>query len=454
MNRDQSTLPLVFDVIPQQWAAVVDAFEKLVPGDGYCHWEDLLDQPEPAGISREAWWVALKLSRSAGKKSIGLRDTTGRAFEINLKAFQTGILHAIDRSDRDVGFDRQLEERFAASALVAEVIASAQLAGAKVARGRAKEMLRAGQVPSDPDERMVWDLHLALEEVRRRRDQPLNPAMILDLHRLVTSGTAGPTGSEGRLRQADESATIMDQEGRELHRAPPSSEMEERLESLCAFGNDDSSARFIHPIVRAGILHFWLAYDRPFSDGNGRLARALFLHALLHRGYEVSAFLAPSSILLAVPQRYAAAFSHTETDDNDLTYFILHQLDVIGAAHRAFLDRVKCKTGEIEPACRRRPGLRDLNPRQQAVMAYAFLHPDASYGIARHQHSHGVTHQTARDDLFDLVDRGWLEVKRERRVYVFRMPAGAEKVIQPAAPRRRFEEEETGAGDQLPTSLL
>jgi Fic family protein len=445
---------LVFDVIPQQWTAVVDAFEKLVPDDGYYHWEDLLNQPEPAGIGREAWWVALKLSRSAGKKAIVLKDAEGRAFEINLRAFQTGILHAIDRSDRDVEFDRQLEERFFASALVAEAAASAQLAGARVGRDRAKEMLRTGQVPSDPDEKMVWDLHLALQELHRRRDQPLKPAMVLDLHRLITGGKAQLPDSAGRPRRREDGAAVVDVRGRVLHGAPPPEELRERIESMCAFVNDDAPGCFLHPVVRASILHFWLVHERPFAEGNGRLARALFLQILIHRGYEVARFLAPSSVLLAAPRRQAIALSHTETDDNDLTYFIRDQLEAIGAAHQAFLDRVQRKTGEMEQARRRRPGLGDLNPRQQAVMAHAFLRPDASYGIARHQHSHRVTHQTARDDLFDLVNRGWLGVTRQRRVYVFRLPADAGKGIRPTAARWRIPEEETDAGDQLPTSLL
>jgi Fic family protein len=41
---------------------------------------------------------------------------------------------------------------------------------------------------------------------------------------------------------------------------------------------------YVHPVVRAMILHFWLAYDQPFTDGNGRMARALFYWAVLHQG--------------------------------------------------------------------------------------------------------------------------------------------------------------------------
>ena len=58
----------------------------------------------------------------------------------------------------------------------------------------------------------------------------------------------------------------------------------QRISSLIAFrrsaisanGGEDSERLSIHPVIRAILLHFWLAYDHPFEDGNGRTARALF----------------------------------------------------------------------------------------------------------------------------------------------------------------------------------
>ena len=42
-----------------------------------------------------------------------------------------------------------------------------------------------------------------------------------------------------------------------------------------------SDENFIHPVIRAIILHFMLAYDHPFVDGNGRTARALFYWSMI-----------------------------------------------------------------------------------------------------------------------------------------------------------------------------
>ena len=43
------------------------------------------------------------------------------------------------------------------------------------------------------------------------------------------------------------------------------------MRELCEFINDDDG-KFIHPIVKASIIHFMIGYIHPFKDGNSRTA--------------------------------------------------------------------------------------------------------------------------------------------------------------------------------------
>ena len=113
---------------------------------------------------------------------------------------------------------------------------------------------------------------------------------------------------------------------------PLASELDERLDLMCQFANGKVPDHFIHPVIRSVILHFWLAYDHPFVDGNGRTARALFYWSMLRSGFWLFEFISISRILVKAPIKYARAFLYTETDSNDLTYFILHQVQVIKQA--------------------------------------------------------------------------------------------------------------------------
>ena len=58
---------------------------------------------------------------------------------------------------------------------------------------------------------------------------------------------------------------------------------------MCDFANAGSRGAFIHPVIRSIILHFWLAYDHPFIDGNKRTAFASMLTFLSINGYELNA---------------------------------------------------------------------------------------------------------------------------------------------------------------------
>jgi Fic family protein len=291
----------------------------------------------------------------------------------------------------------------------------------------------------------------ALEKVRGLRSTGLSPAIIFDLHRCVTEGTLDTVDASGRLRREGEISALRGPAASE-HEFPPAAELGRRLESMCAFANGETPAFFVHPVVRAVLLHFWLAYEHPFVDGNGRAARILFHWAALRQGYPVFAYLAISPVLMQDPASYMLAFRHTETDDNDLTYFLLHQAAAIQTAMAAFFDRttrIACERNATKAGL---PGFAALNSRQQALIAHAIRRPEARYGIVGHQRSHGITHQTARDDLFDLTRRELLTVGKEGRTYFFQAAADLPRKLQSAVGRRRAAA--VVLSGELPTNLL
>jgi Fic family protein len=284
---------------------------------------------------------------------------------------------------------------------------------------------------------------------REMREQPLSPTEIMALNQCITRGAlADPGGIHGN----DEGSSVKGLSRAGGRGRAPAELRTECLESICSFANGQTPDFFVHPLIRAIILHFWLLHARPFPNGNRRTARALFHWAMLHQGYPFFAFVAISPVLLRAPDRYARAVEQVETDDNDLTYFILHQAGVISEALEAFSERVERQTRELREAGAKLKGFAGLNSRQQAVMVHALCNPDSHYLIAGHQRSHGVTHQTARDDLFDLERRELLMVGKEGRSYVFSVPSDLLRRLQATGGRRRAAT--VSFSDELPTNLL
>jgi Fic family protein len=139
-------------------------------------------------------------------------------------------------------------------------------------------------------------------------------------------------------------------------------------------------------------------------------------------GYWLAEYLSVSRIIKQAPVRYARAFLLTETDENDLTYFALHQLEVLGQAIDQLHEWVRRSSERDAKARRLARQIIGANARQVALLDHAVRHPDASYEIAVHQGYHGVSYPTARADLIDLAARGLLEQQKLGRKLVFFVP--------------------------------
>lgn len=409
------------------------------PGN-YFHWDDLKYRRPPTGLSIEEWWLSLKFERMTTQRQIPLMDKQGRAFSFAVPDLVTELLHQIDR---DGGTLIQIPEpvtnpdernRYVVRSLMEEAITSSQLEGAATTREVAKKMLAEGREPRDRGERMILNNFVTMQRMVKLKTESLTPRLVLDVHRLIAQGALDIADAAGRLRRADERIEVRDSEEQVLHDPPHASELPARLEAMCDFANGKTPAYFIHPVIRGIILHFWLAYDHPFVDGNGRTARALFYWQMLNAGYWLFEFVSISQVLRKAPVQYGAAFLQTETDDNDLTYFIIHQAEVIRKALKELHNYVESKSRETRSCMRLLGGFPDLNHRQLALLSHAIRHPGFAYNIAGHMARHGIVYDTARLDLLDLAKRGLCEQRKAGRILVFVSPNDLEKRLQQKPP--------------------
>jgi len=317
--------------------------------------------------------------------------------------------------------------RYLLSSLIEEAITSSQLEGAATTRKVAAAMLREGRKPRDHGETMIFNNYRTMENLRSIKREPITPDLILELHRILTEGTLDDPADAGRFRKTDDVQVVDSRDKTVLHQPPNHTELPERLERLCAFANaDESSLPFVHPVLRAILLHFMIGYDHPFADGNGRTARALFYWSMARSGYWLMEYTSISHILRKAPARYMRSYLYTETDHNDTTYFLLHQLSTIRKAILALHEYLARKTGEqkeTERLLSSSPTLRTrFNHRQVALLTHALKNQGEGYRVDAHQRSHNVVYQTARNDLLDLESLGLLERQKQGNAYLFFAP--------------------------------
>jgi Fic family protein len=400
------------------------------PAGKYLHWDELRHRTPPAGLSHADWWAGVKLARANAMKPIPLQDGTGAAFEYMLPDAVLRLLHIIDQNaSGGIQLTEEVtnpgtRDRYIVNSLIEESITSSQLEGAATTAEVARDMIRSGRRPMDRSERMILNNFVAMRFVQENRKRTLTPELVFELHRTVTDGTLDDPGKAGEFRTDDDRVVVSDEYGTTLHTPPPAAEFPGRLLSMCAFANAQSAEdTFMHPVVRAVILHFWLAYDHPFVDGNGRTARALFYWSMLSDRYWLAEFISISRILRTAPGQYGRSFLFTETDENDLTYFILYQLEVIARAVEDLKEHLRKKMAEIRQVQALLKRSADLNHRQLALLSHALKHPGRAYTVQSHRTSHRITPVTARNDLVDLAERRLLHKRKVGKAFVFSAPA-------------------------------
>lgn len=432
---------LVAGISPERLLALLQAGVSEEAGE-YVHWDKVRQLTPPPDMSHEEWWLLIKWGRGRSRRSIPLTDPEGQRFTYNIPDVVLRRLHYVDqRCSGEIAMpevvtaDEQARQHYLVNSLMEEAIRSSQLEGATTSRRVAKDLLRSGREPKDRSERMILNNYRGLQFMRDMGDA-LAPNAILELHRILTEGTLDDPSAAGRLQTPDEErvAVLDSADGSLLHRPPPADQLPARLQALCDFANQTSDSEpFVHPVVRGVLLHFWLAYDHPFEDGNGRTARALFYWFMRTRRYWLVEYLSISKILRNAPAQYGKSFLFTETDERDMTYFLIYQLQVlqraVGELH-AYLNR---KVTEIRDVERLMRGSLDFNHRQLALLGHALRMPDEIYTFRSHAQSHGVTHETARNDLLPLVERELLQRRRVRGTHQFTAPANLADLLKRAS---------------------
>ncbi len=402
------------------------------PSVPYDHWEKVRFLPSQPPLSQAEIWAAMKFARGSARNDLPFIDNAKRPIHYVLISDFQRALHEIDSYARGIvgiaGGAATAEGRdiYLQKSLVEEPFSSSALEGAATTREIAKKMIEEGRRPKNVDEKMVLNNYRAMAFIREHRGEDITPEMLIELHRILTVDTLERPEKVGALRMPEDDVRVVESiTGDTLHMPPPASELPARLKALCEFANAPSTGKqgFLHPIIRAIVLHFMLAYDHPFWDGNGRCARALFYWCVMRHGYWLLEYISISSVIRRAPKKYGMAFLYSETDEGDLTYFIEHQMGVIETALADLREYLDTKSRELRKLGQALGALEQtLNGRQLPIIQDALKRSGARYTIADHQKLHSVSYLTARGDLESLARMGFLKKTKEGVLSVFLVP--------------------------------
>ena len=374
----------------------------------YEYWDKAKYKKLPEGFTPQMLWTNVKASR--------LRSTipVWNKYGINLcvTSQMQRLCHEFDMkfgSFWEVEGDSQSAEKkyYLSSSLMEEAIYSSKMEGASTTRIVAKDMLRKKKSPQNKSQQMIVNNYNTIQYIVEHKEQPLTEELLLTIHRLMTEKTLDNPEDAGRFRTNDKVVVADMVEGDIIYTPPSFQEIPEFVESLCNFFNNDNPRTFIHPIIRGIIVHFMLAFMHPFVDGNGRTARALFYWYMLKEGYKLTEYMSISRVIAKSKANYEKSFRYVENDGNDMGYFVAYNLKALETSFQQLREYIQRKQQEKKAASTFMMA-GNINYRQAIVLQRLKDEPDTIFTVKDVQEQFSVSTMTARKDLADLVQQGYL----------------------------------------------
>ena len=374
----------------------------------YEYWDKAKYKKLPEGFTPQMLWTNVKASR--------LRSTipVWNKYGINLcvTSQMQRLCHEFDMkfgSFWEVEGNSQSAEKkyYLSSSLMEEAIYSSKMEGASTTRIVAKDMLRKKKSPQNKSQQMIVNNYNTIQYIVEYKEQPLTEELLLTIHRLMTEKTLDNPEDAGRFRTNDKVVVADMVEGDIIYTPPSFQEIPEFVESLCNFFNNDNPRTFIHPIIRGIIVHFMLAFMHPFVDGNGRTARALFYWYMLKEGYKLTEYMSISRVIAKSKENYEKSFRYVKNDGNDMGYFVAYNLKALETSFQQLREYIQRKQQEKKAASTFMMA-GNINYRQAIVLQRLKDEPDTIFTVKDVQEQFSVSSMTARKDLADLVQQGYL----------------------------------------------
>ncbi len=389
-------------------------------------WKDFCSMPLPSGIAREEAWSLAASVRRLLATEIPIRSPEGHILWYSRHQGIVNLLCEIERHCRaDSDLNRELAERegspFVVKIQIEEAIATSQLDGLDIPSDHARALLRMDRRPRRDEERLVLNTYNAISTIDELVDERFSPALLRELHDLVVDGVDASC-----IKRHQERFGLC----RSIYRDMVERQSARHIEEICAYANHEIGDPDEHPAVRALNLRGAIKQWQPLPDWNGNMASIVWHLYCLKQGYPVLGYLPVCRAILhwengdiRPPEVVARVLPEQWVDENgreDYTANVTISLQLVHLELKGLRERValrRDRDGEVLGS------LEDdstLNHRQRSILSRALRHPEAEFTIRYHRTNHRVVYATARADLLELVDKGYLICEQSDRAFVFR----------------------------------
>lgn len=256
-------------------------------------------------ILKSSYYEYLPLKDFKSEKIAYLNSSTG----VNLSAVK--LLYTPQNS------------AYGTKAIEDEIVATSAIESIDFSRDSVRKILK-GYAPKDEEENRILGLKNGFEFISNK-DNKITEENVCKLYMMSIGDFLDDENKlkEGSFYRHDSVYVMSD---KIEHSGISSAKLPGYMSDFVSFANSDDK---INELVKATMLHFYIAYIHPYFDGNGRMARLIHMWYLIQKGYETTLFIPFSNYIEKSRKKYYDAYTLVEENSKlsgvlDITPFLLY----------------------------------------------------------------------------------------------------------------------------------
>lgn len=215
---------------------------------------------------------------------------------------------------------------YGAKAMEEEIISTFTIEQVDFSRDSVRKIL-SGFAPADESENRIYGMKNGLEFI----SDPANRITEASIHQLYETAIGAYLPEEDRLCPGSfyrhDSVYVVG--SKVEHTGLPWRQLPERMGELVRFIHEESDS---NDLLKAALIHFYIAYLHPYFDGNGRMARLMHLWYLVQQGYSSALFVPLSEYVNKSRKGYYDAYTLAEENAHisgvlDVTPFLVYFIE-------------------------------------------------------------------------------------------------------------------------------
>lgn len=385
-------------------------------------WDTFLENPLPSGMSPvTAWTIMNKIGQCAGIELIPNIDGAIIWYR-PIHALSEGVNDICLRSTKGSTVYQSLlsgiDQNYLNNMRIEEACSAASIAGFMFDREQVELLYATGVVPKEGIARVIHNMIELDSELERYQSKAFSNSLFNEFRDRLLEGIHEEDLDDMPRVAKDEPIDEEAWNALQVH-----------LDYVIDYANHKRGEKEDPPILRGCFIGDHIVFHQSFGPLSALMASLIARLYFLKNDFAVLRLIPLSAMKLcwindelSVPQVFCRKHEYDNTMQRCLGDITFHQIVSVQLVSLALEEIEKSTKAAAEQDILIRDLLNyepEFNHRQRSIIARALRTPNAEFRIGYHQRKHNIAYATARRDLIELKDKGYLRIDQNGKEFVF-----------------------------------